>query len=198
MVTLLYSGPEASALFGKTRLAILALLFTHADESFYLREIVRLSGAGLGPVQRELKKLAESRIVTREKRGRQVYYQANREGPIFRDLKSLIIRTAGLADVLKGALLPLGEDIELAFVYGSFASATERKSSDIDVMIVGNVDEMALHRAVRRAEEQLGRAVNYTLMSRDELNRRRSDKGGFVSRVISGPKIRIAGETDEL
>ena len=188
----------ATTLFGKARRAILSLLYGHTDEAFYLRQIVRGTGIGLGPVQRELKQLTDAGIVQRTVRGKQVYYQANVECPIFAELKGLIVKTVGLADVLREALAPLARQITFAFIYGSMANGEAASASDIDLLVVGNIDEMALHRALSQAENRLARPVNYTLMSQREFHERRSEKGGFLARVLSGPKIMILGSTDEI
>lgn len=188
----------SSALFGKTRKAVLALLYAHPDRSFYLRQIARATGAGQGAVQRELGRLAEAGIITRSGTGRQVHFQANHQCPIFPELRGLMMKTAGLADVLRSALSPLAGKLNLAFVYGSHATGSATGSSDIDLLVVGNVDEMELHRAVSQAERQLQRSVNYTLLSQDEFNRRRNVTSGFLSRVLAGAKLPIAGSTHEV
>ena len=186
----------SAALFGKTRRAVLALLYSHDDEAFYLRQIIRAAGVGLGAVQREVKRLSDAGIIRRTVRGNQVYYQANPECPVFAELKSLMLKTTGLADVLREALAPLAEQIASAFVYGSMANGEATAASDIDLLVVGNIDEMALHRALSQAENRLARPVNYTLMSQLEFHERRSEKGGFLARVLSGSKIMILGSTD--
>jgi predicted nucleotidyltransferase len=186
----------ATTLFGKARRAILSLLYGHVDEAFYLRQIARTTGIGLGPVQRELKQLTDAGIIQRTVRGKQVYYQANGKCPIFAELKSLIVKTAGLADVLRETLAPLAEQIAIALVYGSMASEEATSVSDIDLLVVGNVDEMALHGTLSQAENRLARPVNYTLMSQLEFDKRRSEKGGFLDRVLSGQKIMIMGSID--
>jgi predicted nucleotidyltransferase len=183
----------SATLFGKTRRAVLSLLYGHADEAFYIRHIVRVAGAGHGAVQRELKQLADAGIIQRMVRGKQVYYQANVKCPIFAELKGLIVKTTGLADVLREALAPLAGQIIIAFVYGSMANGEATTASDIDLLVVGNIDEMALHGALSEAENRLARSVNYTLMSQLEFDKRQSEKGGFLDRVLSGPKIMIMG-----
>ena len=196
MSTSSVSNGLATTLFGKARRAILSLLYGHADEAFYLRQIARTTGIGLGPVQRELKQLTDAGIIQRTVRGKQVYYQANVKCPIFAELKSLIVKTAGLADVLREVLAPLDEQIASALVYGSMANGEATSESDIDLLVVGDIDEMALHRALSQAENRLGRPVNYTLMSQREFGERRSEKGGFLDRVLAGPKIMILGSID--
>jgi predicted nucleotidyltransferase len=96
------------------------------------------------------------------------------------------------------ALAPLAGRIEAAFVYGSQASGKVAASSDVDLAVVGDVDEMALHKAVGRAERHLGRPVNYTLLSRREFQRRKKEKGGFLTRILHGPKIEVLGSLDEI
>jgi predicted nucleotidyltransferase len=186
----------SDALFGKVRLAVLALFFSHPDDAFYLRQIVRTTGVGQGAVQRELKRLAEAGIITRTTRGHRVDYQVNRDCPLFAELKSMITKTAGLADVLREALHPLARKIEIAFIYGSQANGTASATSDVDLMIIGQVDELDLHRAVAKAEERLVRTVNYTLIDRKEFDRRRSEKGGFLERVLNGKMIFIVGNPE--
>jgi predicted nucleotidyltransferase len=127
-----------------------------------------------------------------------VDYQVNRDCPLFDELNSLISKTAGLADVLRKTLAPLAKKIEIAFIYGSQADGTAGETSDVDLMVIGHVDEMDLHRAVTKAEEQLDRTVNYTLIDREEFERRRSEKGGFLERVLSGEMIFIVGNPENV
>ena len=131
-------GGLAEALFSKNRRAVLSLLYGHADEAFYLRQIVRASGGGVGAIQRELRQLVESGIIRRSTHGKQVYFQASTECPVFAELKSLLMKTAGLTDVLRTALAPLADHIDVAFVHGSIARGNERQGSDVDMMVVGD------------------------------------------------------------
>jgi predicted nucleotidyltransferase len=198
MSTLSGNNGLAKTLFSKARRTVLSLLYGHADEAFYLRQIVRITGIGLGSVQRELKQLTDAGIIQRTVGGKQVYYQANVRCPIFAELQGLIVKTTGLADVLREALAPLAGQIVTAFVYGSMASGEAISASDIDLLAVGDIVEMALHRALSQAENRLGRPVNYTLMGQREFHERRSEKGGFLARVLSGPKLMILGSIDEI
>ncbi len=143
MSTIFKTDSLSATLFGKTRRAVLALLYSHVEEHFYLRQIARTAEVGLGAVQRELKKLSEAGIIRRTIRGRQVYYQANPECPVYPELKSLVVKTVGVGDVLRTALVPLADRINVAFLFGSLVRGDERSSSDVDVMIVGNVTFVA-------------------------------------------------------
>ena len=109
MSTISGASPLSEALFSKNRRAVLGLLYGHPDRAFYLRQIVRMSGGGHGAIQRELKALSDAGIIQRTARDKQVYFQANAECPVFAELKALIVKTAGVADILKAALASLGK-----------------------------------------------------------------------------------------
>jgi predicted nucleotidyltransferase len=193
-----FSTPEAVELFGKTRRAILSLLFTHSDESFYLRRIVRLTGIGLGPVQRELDKLVIANILTRHRSGHQVYYQVNSKSPIFQELKSIIIKTCGVVDILKSALMPLSKRIKVAFIYGSFAHGEETTASDIDMMIIGNVSMLELIKALSHAQKTLMREINPSNFTLSEIKNRLKSNDSFIETVFESKKIFLVGDEDEL
>jgi predicted nucleotidyltransferase len=196
MGTRVTSPDVGSALFGKTRRAVLGLLYARPDEVFYLRQITREVRAGQGAVQRELQRLVEAGILLRETRGREIHYRANRACPVFGELHGLVLKTVGLADVLRGALTPLHDNIRLAVVYGSQAAGTATSASDVDLLVVGTAEEIALHKAIAQAEIHLARTVSYTLLSPREFARRRRERGGFVARVLGGPTIPILGSPD--
>ncbi len=188
----------ASALFGTVRQRVLALLFGHADQAYYLREITRAVDAGHGAVQRELKQLVDSGLLTRTRRGNQVFYQANQESPVFAELRGLVLKTAGVADVLREALADLAGRIEVAFVYGSIAEGTDRSDSDVDLMIIGEVGLRALGPVLRPAQETLDREVNPVTMTPQELADRVAHSEHFVQTVLPGPKIFLIGDENDL
>src|SRR3979411_882972 len=132
-------GSLGDALFGGTRQAVLALLFGHPDQRFYQRRIIQAVGLGSGTVQRELEHLTEASLINRTVEGRQTYFQANRQNPIFDELRSIVRKTFGISQVLKDALARLKDHIQLAFIYGSIATGTETAMSDVDLMVVGEV-----------------------------------------------------------
>jgi len=187
------------ALLGsKLRSKVLGWLFSHPDERYFVRQLTNLVKEDSTNVSRELARLEKAGILVSTTEGRQKYYQANRQSPLFNELRGLIIKTSGMADGLREVLAPLADQIASAFVYGSMASGEANSASDIDLMVVGDVDEMALHGALSQAENRLGRPVNYTLMSQREFDERRSQKDSFLARVLSGQKIMILGSIDEI
>jgi uncharacterized protein len=187
-----------SALFGRGRQAVLAILFCHSDESFHTRHIVRSVGMGYGAVQRELARLVEAGLVTRSRSGNQVLYQANKECAVFAELRGLMVKTAGVADVLRASLAALSDRIDAAFVYGSVASGSERADSDVDLMVIGNVTLRDVSDNLRTAEEELRREVNPGVFTSDEFRERALAEEHFVTSVLAEPKIFLIGNEDEL
>ncbi len=188
----------STTLFGKTRRAVLSLLFTHPDESFYLRQIKRVAGSGMGSVQRELKSLTEAGIIQSTARGTLTYYQANPDCPVYEELKGLIVKTAGIGDILKAALAPLSERLQAAFIYGSFAQGREQKGSDVDLCVIGSVQFAEIVSAMSTAQQRLGREINPTVYPPEEFHARVAAKDHFLSALMNGPKIFLVGDTNEL
>lgn len=187
------------ALYGQTRQAVLRLFFSAPDRRFLQKEIIDRIGLGSGGVQRELERLSQADILARTVEGRQVYYQANLESPVFEELRSLIRKTFGVTEVLQEALEHLADRIDLAFVFGSVASGTEKSTSDVDLMIVSDrvsFDELVL--AVGRAEKILGREVNPSLYTKRDFFEKLAQGHHFLSGVARGPKLSLIGDADEL
>jgi predicted nucleotidyltransferase len=176
----------------------LGLLYGHPDQEFYLRQIVRMAGGGHGAIQRELKQLSDAGIIRRTLRGSQVYFQANAECPIFAELKAIIVKTAGVADVLRTALAPLGDRIRLALLYGSMARSQQNIRSDADVLVVGHVQFREIVAAMAEAQSQLGREVNPTVYGVDEFRAKIAARHHFLHSVLKKEKIFLIGDQREL
>ena len=128
----------ADALFPKVRQRVLAVLFGNAGRSFYANEVIALAQSGTGAVQRELASLSEAGLLTVRKQGNQKHYQANPHAPVFTELRTLVLKTMGSADVLGESLAPLAPQIDATFIYGSVVSQQDTAHSDVDVMIVSS------------------------------------------------------------
>jgi predicted nucleotidyltransferase len=182
----------AEILFSAYRRKVLALLLLRPEERFHVREISRLTGVPAGSLHRELKLLASAGLLSREAVGRQVYYQADRQSPIYTELAAIFRKTAGMADVIREALLPLGPAIELAFIFGSAAAGRERSGSDIDLFVIGGASFAEVVGALADVHESLGREINPVLMDRKSFSAR-SNSNPFIKRVIKEPKIFVIG-----
>lgn len=189
----------ADALFPDVRQRVLALLFTSPDRSFYANELITLARSGKGAVQRELASLLAAELVTVREQGNQKHYQANAASPVFAELRGLVLKTVGLADVLRAALAPLAEQIAAAFVYGSVARHEDTAGSDVDVLVVSDsLGYAELFGALEAATQTLGRTMNPTLYTQDELARRRAQDNAFVTRVLAQPRIWLLGDEEVL
>src|ERR1700678_1461142 len=144
-------------LFGRTRAAVLAELYGHADQSFYVRQLARAVSGGHGALQRELQRLTEMGIILRRTQGNQVLYHANSQSPIFSEIKGLITKTVGIHDVILSALVSLEPEIQIAFVYGSVARQKERTNSDLDLMVLGDASFSEVVSALGPAQKALDR-----------------------------------------
>ena len=189
----------ADALFPAVRQRVLAVLFGSPDRSFYANELIALARSGTGAVQRELASLLAAGLVTVRDQGNQKHYQANAASPVFAELRGLVLKTVGLADVLRAALAPLAGQITMAFVYGSVARREDTAASDVDVLIVSDALGYAeVFGALESAAQTLGRAINPTLYTRAELARRRAQANAFVTRVLDQPRIWLMGDEEAL
>ncbi len=185
-------------LFGKTRRSILALLFSHTEEAFHLRKVLRLADVSPGAGQRELKRLSESGVILRTVKENQVLFQANPQCPIFEELKSVITKTAGVVDVLRESLAPLAGRLSIALVYGSVARGRAGKDSDIDLLVVGDVSFEDVVENVARAQGILRREINPMVMSLAEFRDRMSKNDHFLATVQKSPLIQVIGDPLEL
>lgn len=188
----------AATLFPEYRRRVLGLLLLHPGQRYHLREIARLTGTVPGTLTRELAKLTEAELLVKESVGRQTFYRANRQSPIFDELASIIRKTSGLAEVLADALRPLAERIEAAFVYGSAASGKTRSDSDIDLLVIGDVAFGEVAAAIFPAQETLGREINPKVYLPEEWRQALAAKGGFVTDVMAKPRIRVMGVMDDI
>ena len=189
----------ADALFSGTQQRVLGLLFGQPDRSFYANEVIALANAGSGAVQRELARLAQSGLVTTRPVGNQKHYQANPDSPIYAELCGIARKTVGMAEPLRAALLPLVPRIRAAFVFGSVAKRTDTGSSDIDLMVVSDGLSYAdLFPTLEPLAAQLGRVVNPTILTSNELAKRVEQRESFITRVLAQPKVWLVGGQDEL
>lgn len=185
-------------LFGKTRQSVLALLYGRVDSSFYTKQILDAVKTGRGTVQRELKTLTDAGIITREMEGRQVYYRANEKCPIFNELKSIVRKTFGVADVVRQSLVSVAGKIRAAFIFGSVAWSGDDSRSDIDLMVIGEISFGDVSSLLHEAEEKLGREINPAVYPVAEFKKKIKEDHYFVKNVLEGEKIFLIGDDGEL
>ena len=189
---------DLSNLFGKTRRSILALLYSHPDETFYVRQILRIAGISPGAGQRELKGLSDARIIQRTVSGHQVYYQANPECPIFWELKNIIIKTVGIADIIRAQLAPIEDRIDIALLFGSIVRGKESKDSDVDILVIGNVTFAEIVERLAPVQKILRREINPTVFNSDEFQDKLKKGHHFLNSVLKSDFLYLIGDDIEL
>jgi len=195
----IHADPILSALItSRARIDVLSLLLLDSGDRRYLREIALLTRQPVRAVQRELARMEASGLVTESTEGNRKYYQANRNSPVFSELKALFLKTVGLGDVLRSHLQGRDESTEVAFLFGSYARAAETSSSDIDLMIIGRITGRELAALLAPAREALGREINTVTMTPDEFRTKATGQNPFILSVLSEPKIFLLGSEDDL
>jgi predicted nucleotidyltransferase len=189
------STSMADALFSGTRQKILGFLFGQPETTFTLGELIERAQAGSGAVQREVARLVASGLVREEGKVRSRLYQANPDAPIFEELCGIARKLFGPEALIREALKPLQDRLQVALLYGSVAKGEDRAGSDIDVLIVS--DELLLediYAALTEAERALGRQISPTIYNRDEFSQRRNANSPFLADVLGGDYRVLLGE----
>ena len=187
----------ADALFTSTQQRVLALLFGQPDREFFVTEIIALAGSGRGAVQRELARLAGSGLAVVSRVGNRKHYRANRESPLFDEICSIVRKTIGLEEAIRGALESLADRLVLALLFGSVARRTDTAASDIDLLLVSDdLTLEAIYAAMAPAEDRLGRRVNPTLYTSAEFQTRRMARTGFLTHILQEQHVVLVGSLD--
>jgi len=184
-------------LLGRRTAAVLSVILGGSEMRMYQRQIARRSGLRLLQAQRALHALAEIGILRAEREGNRVYYSLDPSCPILGELKTIVLKTAGLVDVLRGALSDLPR-IEAAFVYGSMARGEPSADSDIDLIVLGGVTLQELLQRLGRVQDILAREVNPTVYPVPEFQQKIADGHHFLTAVIEGAKLFVIGDADAL
>lgn len=180
----------------KTRVKLLTLFLMNPEREMYIRETVRITNENINAIRRELSNLEEIGLLKSRRRGNTKSYTVNKNMPIYNELTNIILKTEGVAKLLQENLSELGK-VKNAFIYGSFASKKAGLNSDIDLFIIGKVDENQLIMLIKKVEKKLSREINYVLFGPNELKERIKNKDPFVSNVLKEPKIMLIGNLDE-
>lgn len=186
----------AEILSSRTRAELFRLLFGTGHDRLHLREVGRRTGLSIGAIRQEAIKLQKMEIILCQKDGNRSYYEANRNHPLYEDIHRLVLKTVGLADVLRAALQAGG--IACAFVFGSVVKGTAGAESDIDLMVIGDIGLRKIASCLSGLPERLGREINPHVLSPAEWSRRKRRNEHFISSVMALPKLFIIGSEYEL
>ena len=178
----------------RLRAKVLGWLFTHADDRFFVRQLTALLDLDSANLSRELARLENMGLLVSTTSGKQKYYQANQNSPIFNELHGLMVKTVGVADILRSDLNPVSQQIKVAFIFGSIANRTENRASDIDVMIIGNITFGDVVDLFSPAEKTLRREINPAVYPVEEFQLKVKINHNFVKTVLEGEKIFLIGD----
>jgi len=188
-----------AALFTNTQQRVLACLFGQPERSYFANELIQLTKAGSGAVQRELKRLTDSGLVTSEMRGNQRHFQANPHSPIFEELTQIVRKTFGLAQPVRDALVPYQAAIQCAFIFGSVAKKQDTAASDIDLFVISDTLSYAdLLSQLSDTEERLARRINAPIYTVTDVQQRLQIGNAFLTRTLEKPKIWIIGNKSDI
>jgi len=181
----------------KTRKKIFQLFFSDLTKKYYLRELERILNISVGNIRRELLSLEKARLFKREKVGNQVYYSVNKESPIFEELRKIVSKTIGAGGLIKNVLKKI-KGIKFAFIFGSYAKGKENSLSDIDLMVIGKLNEDELISEILKVEKQLSREVNYHIFSLTDWKKKLKENNSFLKNILSQSKIFLIGNKNDL
>ncbi|MGB7022467.1 MAG: nucleotidyltransferase domain-containing protein [Candidatus Acidiferrales bacterium] len=174
------------------RQKLLAYFFTNPTARLHLRDLAERLSIDPSNLSKELRRLEREGLFRSEVSGRQKYFQLNREYPLFDEVRSIVAKTIGAAPWLAQSLKKI-EGIEEAYLYGSFARNQQDAASDIDVLVIGKPKSYVLADVVQKLERQLGREINYTVLTRKELESRRNRKDAFLESVWHNKRVPLVG-----
>jgi predicted nucleotidyltransferase/predicted transcriptional regulator len=183
-------------LSSRVRSEIFRLLFGASERQLHIREMERRSGLSVATVRQELQKLLRMQLVEAQKSGNRLYYRANKGHPLYPDIRNMVLKTAGMVDILRDALDK--EAVKIAFVFGSVASNQEGATSDVDLMVIGDVGLRTLSSWLSEISEQIGREVNPHVINETEFRQRKRSHDHFITRVLEAEKLFIKGSEHDL
>lgn len=180
----------------KPRQQLLAYYFTNPTARHHLRDLAKRLSIDPSNLSKELRRLEGEGLFRSEISGRQKYFQLNREYPLFDEVRKIVGKTIGAAPLIAQSLNRI-EGIDEAYLYGSFASNQQDAASDIDVLVIGSPREEVLVHAMQKLERQLGREINYTVLTPKEFGSRRARKDAFLENVWHNRRIPLVGSNEE-
>ena len=186
-----------SLITSKIRIELLRLFTLNPQSSFNINELSRRTGFSIRGVMKELKNLHVGGILLRELACNQHRYQFDPECPIQREIKGLIIKTVGVVEIMKQALGPLEDEIDLAFIYGSFATGDYDNESDVDLLLVTGLQGLKVAEVLGEVQNEIARSVNVSQFTLAEYMQRKRTKDHFLTGVLNGPKIILLGTEDD-
>ncbi len=179
----------------RAQVLILKLLFLNSSNEFHANDMARKTGLAPSTITKEMPVIQNIGLVLRRTQGNLVFYKINNQSVIYSELKRIFLKFEMLDEIISRDLPK--EKIKYALIYGSFAKGTESQSSDIDLLIIGDVNENTLLRSISKTERTIGREINYLLWKEEEFLERVGKKIPLIREISKTPIMMIVGEEDE-
>ncbi|MDO8518959.1 MAG: nucleotidyltransferase domain-containing protein [Deltaproteobacteria bacterium] len=180
----------------RTRADLIAWFVMHPGESFYIRQLADLLHQSPTPVIRELDKLEKMGLVTSERKAHAKYFLVNTASPLFPELQSLVLKTVGAAGLLKQSFRSFSS-LVFVFIHGSFATQEAGPKSDIDLFLIGVMDQTELTKVIKKVEMRVGREIQCSLFDPKEFLKKLKENNDFIRQVVKNPKVMIVGGENE-
>jgi len=175
---------------------ILELFFKNSDREFYFREIAASLNKEPGAIQNYLNSLVKQNILQDERKGNMRFFKLNKNHPIYEEIKSIISKTIGIEYKLKELVSVLSK-VEYAFIFGSIAKGKEYGDSDIDLLLIGEVNQDFLVEKISKLQSELSREINYQIYTKDEVIKKLTERNEFFKNIFSEPIIHLKGDPDD-
>jgi predicted nucleotidyltransferase len=180
----------------RAQILILKLLFLNPTSQLHLNDIARKTDIAPSVASKECRLLLSLGLVRKSTKGNLTLYEINGQSVIHDEMKRIFLKYE-LLDELLASKLRL-EQVRYALIYGSFAKGTEGERSDVDLLVVGDIEEDKLLKAVNEIERETGREVNYNLWTEREFVEKVETQVPLIREIAKTPVIMIAGEESEL
>lgn len=179
----------------RAQVLILKLLFLNSSSEFHANDMARKTGLAPSTIAKEMPVIQNIGLALRRTQGNLVFYKINNQSVIYNELKRIFLKFEMLDEIISRNLPK--EKIKYALIYGSFAKGTESQSSDIDLLVIGDVNEDALLRSISKTERTIGREINYLLWKEEEFLERVEKKIPLIKEISKTSVMMIAGDEDE-
>lgn len=184
-------------MISKVRVKMLELFFRNPNEIYYVRQITREISEEINAVRRELERMSESGILKSEKRGNRIYYFLNRQYDYYPELLRMLCKSTGLGQAIKKNRQAIGSPKYVMFS-GKFAQHRNRAIDEVDILLVGEIKMQFLEPLIKDEEKVRGHEINYTVMSADEFEFRKTRRDPFINETLAGGRIMVVGDEDAL
>lgn len=184
-------------MISKVRVKMLELFFRNPNELYYVREITRLIEEEINAVRRELDRMSETGLLKSEKRGNRLYYFLNKQYDYYPELLRLVTKSFGLGKAIKKKRKEVGNPRFVMFS-SKFAQHRHRGRDEVDILLVGNVKMQELEPLIKAEEKLRQHEINYTVMTGEEFEFRKTRRDPFVNEILSGGRIMVIGDEDAL